>query len=86
MKSGHPTMTLFGEEVPVRAEISEMSGLSAHGDRDELLRWCRSCTGTPGKVAIVHGEPEAATAFGKTLNKELGWSTTVPGYGDVITV
>lgn len=86
LKSGHQTMTLFGEEVPVRAEVSEMSGLSAHADRNELLRWCRSCKGTPGKVAIVHGEPDAAGAFGETLNRELGWSTTVPGYGDVITL
>lgn len=86
MKSGHTSMTLFGEEVPVRAEICEMSGLSAHADRDELLRWCRGCTGTPGRVAIVHGEPDSARAFGATLEKELGWNTHVPSYGETITI
>lgn len=86
LKRGNRTMTLLGEEIPVRAEMCEMSGLSAHGDRNELLRWCRSCTGNPGKVAIVHGEPDAAEAFSATLTQELGWNTCVPGYRDTITV
>jgi metallo-beta-lactamase family protein len=86
LKRGNKTMTLLGEEIPVRAEVCEMSGLSAHGDRDELLRWCRSCTGTPGRVAVVHGEPDSASAFSKTLKKELGWNAFVPGYGETITI
>lgn len=86
LKRGHEAMTILGEEVTIRAEVSEMSGLSAHGDRNELLRWCRSCTGTPGKVAIVHGEPESAAAFSATLKQELGWNTCVPAYNDTITV
>jgi metallo-beta-lactamase family protein len=86
LKKGHPSLTLLGDEVPVRAEIAEISGLSAHADRDELLRWCRSCKGTPGRVAIVHGEPESATAFSDTLTKELGWNTLIPKYLEVVTV
>jgi metallo-beta-lactamase family protein len=86
LKRGNKTMTLLGEEIPVRAEVCEMSGLSAHGDRDELLRWCRSCTGTPGRVSVVHGEPESASAFSTTLKKELGWNTHVPSYGETITI
>jgi metallo-beta-lactamase family protein len=51
LKSGATTCKMLGDEVAVRAEIAEMSGLSAHGDRDELSRWCRSCSGSPGKRA-----------------------------------
>jgi metallo-beta-lactamase family protein len=86
LKRGNSTMTLLGEEVPVRAEICEMSGLSAHADKNELLRWCRSCTGTPGKVAVVHGEPESAKTFSTTLERELGWNTVVPAFKDCIEV
>lgn len=86
LKSGHDTMTLLGDEVPVRAEVAEISGLSAHGDRNELLRWCRSCSGTPRKVAVVHGEPQSAEAFSATLSHELGWDTFVPRYGDTVEV
>jgi metallo-beta-lactamase family protein len=86
LKQGNRTMTLLGDEVAVNAEVCEMSGLSAHGDRDELLRWCRSCSGTPGQVAVVHGEPESAKAFSETLHNEFGWNTTVPTYGQSLTV
>jgi metallo-beta-lactamase family protein len=86
LKQGNRSMTLLGDEVSVNAEICEMSGLSAHGDRNELLRWCRSCSGTPGKVAVVHGEPESAKAFAESLRDELLWDATVPSYGSVITV
>jgi metallo-beta-lactamase family protein len=86
LKSGHTSMTLLGDEVPVRAEICEMSGLSAHGDRRELLRWCKSCTGNPGRVAIVHGEPAAAKAFKTELSRELGWDTFIPAYLDTFEV
>jgi metallo-beta-lactamase family protein len=86
IKRGNRSMTILGDEVSVNAEICEMSGLSAHGDRDELLRWCRSCSGTPGKVAVVHGEPESAQAFADTLHKDLHWNTIVPSYGSQITV
>ena len=80
MKSGAKTMRLLGQEVPIRAEIAEISGLSAHGDRDELLRWCKSCSGRPSKVAIVHGEPEAAQSFAKTLHDKMGWDPFVASF------
>jgi metallo-beta-lactamase family protein len=86
LKQGNRSMTLFGDEIPVRAEVSEMSGLSAHADKNELLRWCKACIGAPGKVAIVHGEPESARAFAATLGNELNWDTTVPQYGDTIEI
>ncbi len=86
LKQGNSSLRLFGEEVSVGAEIAEISGLSAHGDRDELLRWCRSCPGTPSSVGVVHGEPESAQAFAATLRSELGWSTFVAAYKQTITV
>ena len=86
LKRGNPSLRLFGEEVPVGAEVAEISGLSAHADRDELLRWCRSCSGTPTRVGVVHGELDSARAFASTLNTELGWSTFVPAYKDTVTI
>jgi metallo-beta-lactamase family protein len=86
LKRGSRSIRLLGEEVQVNAEVAEISGLSAHADRDELLRWCRSCSGTPGKVAVVHGEPESAARFSDTLSKELRWNTVVPTYLQTIHV
>lgn len=80
LKEGHPTVRIFGEEIPVGAEICEIDGLSAHADRNELLRWCRSCEGRPGKVAVVHGEPQSADRFAQSISAELGWDAFVAQY------
>lgn len=80
IKRGAESIRIFGDEVPVRVKVEEISGLSAHGDRDELLRWARSCTGKAGKVAVVHGEPETAKKFAETLRRELQWDSFAAGY------
>lgn len=70
---GAKSLKLFGEDVSIRAHIEQVSGLSAHGDRDEMLKWCESCTGTPKQVAVTHGEPDAAKSFALTLNEKYSW-------------
>ena len=78
--SGAETMRLLGDEIPIRAHIEQISGLSAHADRGELLQWCKASKGSPRKVAIVHGEPESAEAFKTTLADELKWNCFRPDY------
>jgi metallo-beta-lactamase family protein len=86
IKSGAKTVRLLGEEVSVRAEIAEISSLSAHGDCEEMLRWCRECTGFPKKVAVIHGETDSANAFAARLKKEFGWDTFVPRFQELVKV
>ncbi len=80
MRSGADSIRIFGEELPLRAEVEEISGLSAHADRSELLRWCRSCKGRPDKVFLVHGEPDQARAWQDTVQRELQWNAEVASY------
>ena len=83
IKQGHSTVRIMGEEVPVNAEIREVSGLSAHAGKSELVRWAKSCTGAPGQVAVVHGEAESAKSFSETLKSDLKWGkVNVPRYLD----
>lgn len=86
IKSGAQSLTLMGREVSINAEIEEISMLSAHADKNELLKWCRSGNGTPGKVAVVHGEPQTARNFSETLKQEMKWNSFVPEYLQKITV
>jgi metallo-beta-lactamase family protein len=86
LKKRPETVRLFGIELPVRASIAEISGLSAHGDRDEMLRWCKSSQNMPGRVAVVHGEPETAATFCNTLEKDMRWNAFVPNYLQTIEV
>jgi metallo-beta-lactamase family protein len=64
---------MFGEWVPVRAEVANLAMLSAHADAGELLRWLGGFRSAPKHVTIVHGEPEAAEALRVKIKRELGW-------------
>ena len=80
LQNGAEHIKIFGGYVPVRARIERLSGLSAHADRRELLRWLRSCQGTPRLVKVVHGEEDAALHFAKTLRDELGWQASAANH------
>lgn len=53
---------LDGEEVPVRARIETISGLSAHADAEELIAWL-SAIPEVRNVVLHHGEPDAQRAL-----------------------
>lgn len=84
--SGAPTVKIFGQQVPVRAHVEEISGLSAHGDRTELIRWLKSCSGTPKAVRIIHGEPGPSAFFAEEVKKNMGWDARPAEYLETIEV
>ncbi len=53
---------LDGVDVPVRARIETLKGLSAHADRRELLGWMRAIPDLR-RVALHHGDVESQDAF-----------------------
>ena len=82
---GATRVRLFREEVPVRASIHTIGGLSAHGDRAALLDWLRGFTTPPSRAFVVHGERETAENFALALRDELHFpSVTVPGPGECV--
>jgi len=63
---GEKSVSIFGEEYAVRAQIHTIGGFSAHAGQSELLHWHRQC-GDPETTFLVHGEKESMTAFGRLL-------------------
>jgi len=61
-------------------------GLSAHGDRSELLRWLESCRGGPSLVRIVHGEAESSRNFAQTLRREKSWNAAPAEFGETVEI
>lgn len=68
---------IHGHRVRVKASIHRLNGLSAHADRDELLRWCREMGNTPRRIFLNHGEDPARKALAAALSEELGWPRAV---------
>jgi metallo-beta-lactamase family protein len=62
---GAERVTIYGEEIPVRAKIYTINGFSAHADRDELLAWHRRIQ--PARTFLVHGEAEVMRQFAARL-------------------
>ncbi|WP_454683854.1 MBL fold metallo-hydrolase RNA specificity domain-containing protein [Ancylobacter moscoviensis] len=78
MLQGAREIKIHGEWIPVRAEVDDLSMLSAHADAGELKRWLSGFRRPPARVFIVHGEAEAAEALRVRIGRELGWNATVP--------
>ena len=80
LQQGSRTLRVLGAEVPVRAAVVEMSSLSGHADRSELLRWLGPLA-APRQVFLTHGEKPSATALAEELSRTRGWNTVVPRMG-----
>jgi len=74
---GARTLRMFGEDVPVRAQVVSLDGFSAHADRKDLLRWLRGFDRPPRRTWLVHGEPAAAASLCDLVRRELGWPAEV---------
>lgn len=77
---GEPTLRIYGTDVPVKAKVYQIEGLSAHADQDELMEWAEGFSDKPKRVFVVHGEKESSEALATKLNEELGWNTVIPQY------
>ena len=82
LQEGANTVKSFGDEVPVRARVESIHGLSAHADADGLLRWLGTAARPPARVFVVHGDPGPAATLAGRIRTELGWRATVPAYRD----
>ena len=77
---GAKEVVIFGQPVPVRAEVENLHMLSAHADAEEILAWLRHFSSPPRMTFVTHGEPAAADALRYRIDHELGWPVTVPEY------
>jgi len=86
LEEGARTVRIHGRDIEVRAQVYRLEGLSAHGDRAELLRWMHGFQRPPGACYVVHGEPHAAQALTATIEEELDWSVRPARDHEVVEV
>jgi metallo-beta-lactamase family protein len=77
---GETTSRMYGVDVPVKAKIFYIDGLSAHADQNELMEWAEGFTTKPKITFLTHGEKNASEVLAYKLKHELGWNTIVPDY------
>ena len=69
---------IFGQEIPVLADIYTIGGLSAHADQAGLMGWLRHFHAAPEKTFVVHGEPISAATLTEAIQQQLQWNVSVP--------
>lgn len=75
-----PMLKIYGDEVPLRAQVEVINGYSAHADRTELNTWIDKVKATSprlGPVWLVHGEREVQDEYKASLTAR-GYSVTCP--------
>ena len=81
LHDGAKTIRMHGIEVPVRAAVETVSGLSGHADHKDLLRWLGPLP-KPRKVFLTHGEPDSMDALAEELRTTRGWEVLTPEMGE----
>ena len=65
-----PVLQIFGEDVPLHAQVEVIDGYSAHADRTEMTNWLghvRDKSPRLGPIWLVHGESVVQDEFKSAL-------------------
>ena len=81
LQEGAKRIRIHGQDVPVRCHVAEISAISGHAGRSELLRWLKPLA-APKRTFMTHGEIHSANALATTLREERGWDVVVPRMGE----
>jgi metallo-beta-lactamase family protein len=71
------SVKIMGEYIDVKASIHTLGGLSAHADRDNLLKWLKGFKQKPKYVFVAHGEPSASVHFVQSIRETLNWNDVI---------
>ena len=86
LAAGATEIKIHGDYVPVRAEVVKMDNMSAHADYTEILEWLRGFKRAPKRTFVTHGEPAAADEMRRRIEETLGWTVSVPEYGEKVAL
>jgi metallo-beta-lactamase family protein len=83
---GAKSVTMFGEDIPVRASIHTMGGFSAHAGQNDLLKWFSVVAPSRPRTIITHGEDKARKVFSELIDSRFGLKAERPALGDVVEI
>ena len=79
---GAKTVSIFNNEIPVRAQVWTINGFSAHADQPGLLDWLGDAPRR--KVFLVHGEYDRGMRKLQEALEVRGVACRLPGMGEPI--
>lgn len=81
-----PIMKFLNKTYPLKAHVNELGGFSAHGDRNEILRFLKESKLKVKKIALVHGEQEQIMPFRDFLGNHGYRNIVIPRAGEIVKI
>lgn len=83
-----PYVKIFDREQPLRANVVEIDGLSAHADATDFRWWFEESTrnGHFGETFLVHGEGRALEAMSSAIRDFVDVDPVIPRFRQTVTV
>jgi metallo-beta-lactamase family protein len=86
IKNGAAEVKIFGQLVPVRAQVASLEQFSDHADTPELLSWLHTFQAAPKQTFLVHGEPAASAQLREAMKQALSWNVQVAAYKEKVQI
>ncbi|KAL9641915.1 hypothetical protein ABK040_000853 [Willaertia magna] len=82
LQEGCKELKLHGKTVPINAKVMTVTGLSAHGDTEDVIKWIEAAKNPkPKMIFVVHGEPNSLRQMAREIVTELEIDALVPKRG-----
>ncbi len=81
LADGAKHLRVFRQDLPVRAEVVQLTSASAHADSSQLMDWLRALPQAPHRVFVTHGDMAASDHLRQRIETELRWQAMVPEHG-----
>jgi metallo-beta-lactamase family protein len=73
LAAGERSVRIHGQDIPLRAKVTQLEAFSGHADADEIMDWLAHFHEPPLETFIVHGERDAADTMRLRISHELHW-------------
>lgn len=81
---GARRVSIFGEQIAVRAKVHTLGGFSAHAGQTDLLAWMTALAPVKPRVVLTHGEDQPRTTLAKLIQQRHGLTPHLPALGETI--
>jgi metallo-beta-lactamase family protein len=78
---GAKHITLFHQNMPVRAEVVQLQGFSGHADQPELLHLLAPLVARQKRIFLLHGEPDQSSVLAGKLREAGATDVAIAAHG-----